>query len=154
MKTMLLILVVGILAVGSATIVDADKTETPIPAWYYNSPCQQPEGVNLHEWLAKLQHRYELEPDGWDCSQTAVYIEWLCENCDYDTVIKCNTVHCWVVVGGDSYETTSLHWKVAEQHRALVQFQDINEAWNSWTKLEPVEEWGWWVTYPELRTAP
>lgn len=149
MRTLLLAIITALAVAGAPTA--GGPTESDVPSWYYDSPCQQPVGVSLYDWLAKLQHRVEVTPDAFDCSQTATYIEWLCENCGHDTVIACNTGHCWVIVEGDSYETTSLHWEVAGQHKALVHAQDIYEAWGLWTKLGSEAEWGWWVTHPELQ---
>lgn len=149
MKTMLLILIAGLLTVGATAVVDADKVETPIPAWYYDSPCQQPVGTTLHDWLANLDVPYEITSD-WNCSQTAAWVEWMTENCGHETIIMCNNNHCWVEIEGNSYETTSLGWGVNEQHKATKRFIDINGAW-AWTEVNGLSQWGWWVTHPELR---
>ena len=160
MKALLFVLTVIALTLAvSVSAAEVAGSEVKELDWYYVSPCQQPEGVSLHHWLATLPWHGELELGGWDCSQLSTYIEWLAENCGYHSVITCrkgteeSTGHCWVVIDGDPYEATGLYWINLDTadpgyYEADVWFQDIYEAWDY---LPSYGAWGWWKTYPILR---
>jgi len=173
MKTLLSILTVITIGLVVAAGVSAKEVpgasleqdeESSIPYWYYNSPCQQPEGATLQEWLGELPWYGELNLGGWDCSQISAYVEWLTENCGYETVFTCRLGtpttygHCWLTIEGSPYEATGLYWinyDTADPgyYAADMELKNIYEAWahsgehETWNSAS---EWAWWMTYPEL----
>lgn len=162
MKTLLLVLTAAAVALAvNNGILATKRYAPPIPDWYYSSPCQQPEGTTLDDWLRTLPWHGELELGGWDCTQLSAYVEWLTENCGYDTVIVCREGtedvygHCWLDIEGQPYEATGFYWidlNTADPtfYDADLWFQDVWEAW----AFDPQEsEWAWWITYPILRGA-
>ena len=157
MKTMLLVLIAGLLAMGASTT--AAPEAMPDLGWYYDSPCQQPEGVSLHDWLAGLP-LHQVEIGGWDCSQSSAYVEWLAQNCGHDAVIACHvthkSTHCWTVVEGHPYESTGFHWvdqesANTERYNSTVVLENIHAAWQYEDSWSSTKEWAWWLTYPDLR---
>lgn len=163
-----LLFVLTIIALTLAVVAGVSAAEQPdsgdpaIPDWYYDSPCQQPEGTTLNDWLGALPWYGEgdLSGSGWDCSQMSARIEWLAENCGYNAVITCRKGtpetygHCWVDIEGRLYEATGPYWidlNTADPgyYDADMWFQDIYEA----MEYDPDgSEWAWWLKYPELRS--
>lgn len=163
MLILTLIVTTSITAEASA-VPDWDNipNPSPVPQWYYVSPCQQPAGIGLHDWLGSLPWYGELEVGGWDCSQLSAYVEWMAENCGYNAVFTCrkgtneSRGHCWLTIEGKPYETIGLYWvnlDAADKGRytADIWFQDIHEAFE-YSGLAGPKTWGWWKTYPELIT--
>jgi len=175
MKTLLSIITV--IAIGLVMAVGVSAKEVPgaslgweessIPYWYYNSPCQQPDGTTLHEWLDALPWYGEVDVTGggWDCSQISAYVEWLAENCGHEAVFTCRTGtadirgHCWVTIEGEPYEATGLYWIKMETADPdyyaadtwlnnvydAFEYSGVHDTWDGFS------EWAWWLTYPELR---
>ena len=109
LSTLFLALVIlGGWAVILVVAIDARGT-SPIPERYYASPCQQPAGVSLEDWLTNLEW-VPFEKDVYDCTEMSARIEWLAENCGYDAVIGCDADHCWVLVEGAAFESTGNYW--------------------------------------------
>lgn len=117
-----------------------------VPGGYYNSPCQQPNGITLYDWLDTIQlPPYEIYE--FDCSQRAAYIEWLTENCGYHTVFVAKEfdgyAHMWLLIDKHAYETG--------EHNRWVAPGDWHYAPDDmWESLYDIpysnKEFGWWLT--------
>ena len=140
MKAMLLILVASLLA-GGAMVSAAEE-----PEWYYQSPCQQPEGVSLEDWLPSLEW-VPYERGVYDCTEMSARIEWMAENCGYSAVIGCDDGHCWVLIEGAAFEPTGNYW-VPEDHTGKNDYYHPDEVYE--TVVGP--EWDWYKVHPELRS--
>lgn len=147
MKTLLLLLTAVAVGLTVTNGVIATKRFAPPPNWYYNSPCQQPAGVSLEEWLPNLEW-VPYEYGVYDCTEMSARIEWLAENCGYDAVIGCNENHCWVLIEGVAFEPTGNYW-VLKGHDGTDDYYQPDKAYNS-ISIDP--EWDWWKVHPELRS--
>lgn len=144
----LTIVVTGLVAAVGTTGSAAEPTEVLIPPGYYDAPCQQPAGVALHHWLAMLEMP-AYEEDAFDCSQRAAYIEWLAENCGYDTLFVAKGSHMWVMVEGVPFETgKNPRWADDDEYHATWELEV--DSLQGFTELDYFdEEFGWWLSHPE-----
>ena len=159
---------VGIVAIFGCGCIEEPTPVlvTPIPTpepvdvsleGYYESGCQLPADMTMHEYLI-MEWETPYEEDGWDCSQMSAYTEWFVENCGYDAVILVSTGHGWVSIDIDrdgtfyQYEATGCFWITPEDIEAdedmyTVQreYEDIYEIHERYNEAQFEEEWGWWM---------
>jgi len=151
MKILLVITTILAVIISWSVVKESEINAATIPKWYYDSPCQQPNGVSLYNWLENLQlPPYEIYK--FDCSQRAAYVEWLAESCGVNTVFVAEEfdgyAHMWLMIDGYAYETGEHNRWVApgDWHYAP------DDTWESLYELPYIdEEFGWWLTYPQLR---
>lgn len=150
LKAILLALLLALTS-GCGVVPGAVPATSVVPDWYYSSPCRQPEGVSLEQWLPHELPIEDYELDVFDCSELSAYAEWLAENCGYDTQIVVGRFpgsvdrHAWVVVDGRILDTETGTWDV-DQCRTIIVLEDLAEA----IEYEATE-WLWWIARPGLK---
>ena len=132
----------------------------PIPDNYYSQPCELPTDQSMQEYLANSDWLDDYDVGGWDCSQMAVYMEFMLENCGYHTVIREADMegeqygHAWILVefkqGWLAYECTGRYWVYPDEataksydpygtvhwnpskYDAGVQYESIYDIWDGY----------------------
>lgn len=135
-----------------------------IPRGYYGSTCQRPAHLTFYDWMATLpMPPYELH--AFDCSQMAMYVEWLSENCGHRATISGafggSHGHLWVMIeiGGMpfAYEPGNPpgdRWVLREDDWYYSPDTEWEGIYDS-----PLEydlfgmEYAWWGEHPSLVTA-
>ena len=144
MKTITTLLVLSCWAFVLMIAINT-RGASPIPDWYYNSPCQQPAGVSLEDWLTNLEW-VPYEKGVYDCTEMSARIEWMAENCGYNAVIGCDDDHCWALVEGVAFEPTGNYW-VAEDHTGDDDYYHPDTVYGG-ISVDPAFDW--WLVHPEL----
>jgi len=131
------------------------KPTSPIPDDYYNRRCEIPAEQNVIEWLlADWNENNQYQAKQWDCSNMAIYTEYILENCGYDAVIQGDNNHAWLLIwlpagvttrneyyelqytttnGYYLFEVTGCYFPSNSEYykyNALYQWDDIYEVWD------------------------
>ena len=131
-----------------------------VPANYYNYASIIPPGVDPFEWLENLKWDREYAKDEWDCSNMALYIEWVLENAGIPAKIYAGYGHAWVVVWrtdvvetGEwvAFECVGLHWihpwSNGRYYHPVWEWDSIYNLrkWHGCHSYAFAREWCWWA---------
>jgi hypothetical protein len=134
-----------------------------IPVDYYEKDSVLPKSLTILEFLMEWEWGIPYEKDAFDCSQMAVYLEWVLENNGYETKIIEGEVqlegevygHMWlrILIDGEwrLYEPT---WRMFvpedfyNEYAIYAIIEDIYDLWDRyWTRqrsAKMLREYGWW----------
>ena len=121
-------------------LLESDKSGQ-VPRRYYSHACPVQNGENpqvMYNWLSNLSFTVPYEEHGFDCSQSSAFLEWVLENCGYETAFYLSTNHVWLRVElfpglPAFYESTGPGWINYDdlpeyQKNEMYVFDDIREA--------------------------
>lgn len=147
---------------------DIPSNTAPIPSEYYSQNCELPTDQSMQEYLANSNWVDNYELGGWDCSQMSAYMEFMLENCGYNTIIVeaetdySESGHAWILVefqqGRLAYECTGRYWVYPNEavarsyepynavhwnpsfYTAGVQYEGIYDVWSDYKQYSNGED--------------
>lgn len=145
--------------------VQIDTVWHKIPGNYYNYAPVIPAGVDPYAWLGNLEWDKDYKMNEWDCSNMALYMEWMLENAGVTARIQTGYQHAWLMIWRTdkeawwAYECVGLRWihpwVGGNYYHPENTYSDIYMLREQYAGhiLHFMREWCWWRDISHLQLS-